>query len=239
MDGASTANVQNRALSSYGRLRLAVPWIAYSASGSEKGHSSVRVQDAAARQLRVFGRNSAALGTGTGFDVAGVGRVESTGCVTSGRRWHRRIPCSSHRFGAALSTETPMTKHFRASPSSPRSRRSRRVARCRSAARISRISRSTRAATRTAPSASTASSPARGAFRSCRSASTRSTMGRVKLTVLSRQLAHAGAGRARARQGQGPGRRGASAASAVGLHICARKTSTSSGETWLAHPLKR
>src|SRR5215510_10160587 len=29
------------------------------------------------------------------------GRVESTGCVTSGRRWHRRTPCSIHRFGAA------------------------------------------------------------------------------------------------------------------------------------------
>jgi hypothetical protein len=40
---------------------------------------------------------------GTRFDVSGCGRVESTGCVTSGRRWHRRISPFVSRFGAAFS----------------------------------------------------------------------------------------------------------------------------------------
>jgi hypothetical protein len=39
---------------------------------------------------------------GTRFDVSYLGRVESTGCVTSGRRWHRRIPPFVSRFGAAI-----------------------------------------------------------------------------------------------------------------------------------------
>ena len=33
---------------------------------------------------------------GTRFDVGDVGRAESTGCVNSGRRWHRRIPSQVH-----------------------------------------------------------------------------------------------------------------------------------------------
>jgi hypothetical protein len=42
-------------------------------------------------------------GEGTRFDESSCGRVESTGCVTSGRRWHRRIPPFVSRFGAAFS----------------------------------------------------------------------------------------------------------------------------------------
>src|SRR6266850_3061163 len=38
---------------------------------------------------------------GTRLDGPPAGRVESTGCVTSGRRWHRRIPPFVSRFGAA------------------------------------------------------------------------------------------------------------------------------------------
>jgi hypothetical protein len=39
---------------------------------------------------------------GTGFDVTGYGRAESTGCVNSGRRWHRRIPSQVVDFARPL-----------------------------------------------------------------------------------------------------------------------------------------
>src|SRR5262245_32732474 len=51
---------------------------------------------------------------GTRFDVTGSESRRITGYVTSGRRWHRRIPSFIHRFGAAfvLQREMPMTKHL-------------------------------------------------------------------------------------------------------------------------------
>ena len=39
---------------------------------------------------------------GTRFDTGLCGRAESTGCVNSGRRWHRRIPFASSADFARL-----------------------------------------------------------------------------------------------------------------------------------------
>ena len=136
-------------------------------------------QDDSVRHARFSQRFRAIDGRARDLMCRGSGRVESTGCVTSGRRWHRRIPPFVSRVGAALS---------RSHDENPVPRRRRRCARrdhdpavrCRCAAPTSPISSATPAVTRTAPSASTASSPARGGFRSCRSGFTRWTMGRAK-----------------------------------------------------------
>ena len=58
---------------------------------------------------------------GMRFDASVCGRVGSTGCVTSGRRWHRRIPPFVSRSGAALSRILTMKTLLPASPSSPHS----------------------------------------------------------------------------------------------------------------------
>ena len=45
---------------------------------------------------------------GTGIDEEDVGRAESTGCVNSGRRWHRRIPSQVRPISRGHSCLWPM-----------------------------------------------------------------------------------------------------------------------------------
>jgi len=49
-------------------------------------------QDAAESKMHRFIEASAVAGRACDLMMSSMGRVESTGCVTSGRRWHRRIP---------------------------------------------------------------------------------------------------------------------------------------------------
>src|SRR5258708_25028052 len=65
------------------------------------GQRSSPRKDGQVAESSDFGRIPRVL-TGMRFDVKVAGRVESTGCVTSGRRWHRRIPSLFHRFGAIV-----------------------------------------------------------------------------------------------------------------------------------------
>src|SRR3954466_10291731 len=55
----------------------------------------------AARGLLLFQVNFAPNGWARDLMGWTAGRVGSTGCVTSGRRWHRRIPPFVSRFGVA------------------------------------------------------------------------------------------------------------------------------------------
>src|SRR3954454_21090378 len=57
----------------------------------------------AARGLLLFQVNFAPNGWARDLMGWTAGRVGSTGCVTSGRRWHRRIPPFVSRFGVAHS----------------------------------------------------------------------------------------------------------------------------------------
>ena len=59
-------------------------------------------QDAAESKMHRFIEASAVGGRACDLMMSSTGRVESTGCVTSGRRWHRRIPSLFHRFGAII-----------------------------------------------------------------------------------------------------------------------------------------